>query len=233
IERKYLKSQEGNMISVIDSGLYIFESLDHKNRIITAKIILKNEEKIKNVTILNIDDNNNFIDRIESLEAQFSEFGITLSQDAYVINAEGKKHSLDSLTLPTKLSFATIIKKFEFPENISFWRLGGLALELSRSGINADKFVSYYFKLLLRPLYCMALILFSFCFAYTNVRGVQQFKIIGYGVVTGLCLHGAKEVTSIVLMSEGIGAFFAQLIPIVIIALISLIAIVRLFEFNR
>ena len=51
--------------------------------------------------------------------------------------------------------------------------------------------------------------------------------------MTGLCLHGAKEVTSIVLMSQGIGAFFAQLIPIVIIALISLIAIVRLFEFNR
>ncbi|MDX1916449.1 MAG: LptF/LptG family permease [Rickettsiaceae bacterium] len=231
LERKYLKAKEGNTISVIDSGLYIFESFEEDNRIITAKIILKNEKTIKDVTILRLDPENKFRERIESQEGIFTEQGIKLGQDAYAVDTTEKKTNIPSYILPTNLHFSTIIKKFEFPENISFWKLPKLGQELSKSGINADKFVSYYYKLLLRPIYSITIILLSLCFTVVNTRGTK-FIQVGYGMIAGILVHGCKELSSVIFLANGVGAFFAQFIPIVVIALVSLIAIVKIFEFR-
>ncbi len=233
IERKYAISKKINMISVIDSGLYIFESLESGNRIITSKLILRDEQAIQNVTILNLDFNNRPLDRIESDYAYFLSSGIQLSKNAFIVDKEGVRKNIGDIVLRSNISFSTIIKTFDSPENVSFWRLGGLATELEKAGIRADKFVNYYYKLLFRPIYCTAITLMSCCFLTINPRGMSQWRTLGYGTALGFIAHSAKEIGSIVMFAHGVSSFFAILMPIVIITLGSTLILVRLFAVNR
>ncbi|MDX1924166.1 MAG: LptF/LptG family permease [Rickettsiaceae bacterium] len=230
LERKYFSPKKANMISVIDTGLYIFESFDSGNRIITARIIIRDKSTIKGVTILELDNDNNPINRIESDEARFLDSGIILGSKSFGVTMTGDKIDMANQILKTNLSFSTIIKKFESPENIPFWKLGRLATELNNSGIHADKFVNYYYKLFFRPIYCASIILLSCCFLNINPRGRSRIKLLGYGSILGFVTHSSKEVGSALLISKEFSPFFAQSMPIILIAMVSILVIIQLFE---
>ncbi|MDX2050699.1 MAG: LptF/LptG family permease [Rickettsiaceae bacterium] len=227
----YNNRNGSSKISVADSGLYIFENLDNGNRIISARNILAHGNKIMGATILELDKRNNLISRIESDLIIFHEKKLILSPEAYRISSEGEKEQVGIHELETRLSFKTIIKRFESPENISFWKLSKLSYELSAAGINSEKFVTYYYKLLLRPLYGVTVIFIAASFFELNHRGKSYIKMLSKGAIIGFLIHGSKEIVVAVLASKGFSPFMAQFLPILIIGACAMLFLFREFKF--
>lgn len=230
LERKYLSNKNRNMISVVDSGIYIFESLPDKNRILTARSAIKQKNMLQQLTILEFDKEYNFKSRIDASDAEFIDKTIKLGNIASRLFIDGEKENLAGVILESSLSFSVIMKKFESPENISFWNLESLSTNLANSGIQADKFINYYYKLLFRPIYGIAIILLASCFITLNTRGKSTIKVIGYGSMVGLAIHASREIGSAFLISQSFSAPFAQAIPILVIISISTIILIQKFE---
>jgi lipopolysaccharide export system permease protein len=220
-----------NSMLISGSGLYIHESLNAENRVYTAKNISPSNFTFNEITILILDKKNQLIKKIEADKASLEKNIFELSGSILVTNKFGRE--IETIQeLKTKLDFKYILDKFSSPEKIPFWKLGSLSSHLENSGINADNFINYYYKLLFRPLYAIAVCFLACCFISLNNRTFSNVKLIGMGSIVGLLVHGFKEIFSAYLIANNFSSSVAQIMPLLIIASFSAMIIFHKFENN-
>ncbi len=217
-------------ISLSEGGLYIAENIEGQNRVYIAKTITPNTSTLHNITILILDHENGFIKRLDSSQAVLNNGIIDFISGGTEIDKEGISSSFSHLKLSTNLDISYIVKKFTSPENISFWKLAPLYTQLEKSGIKADKFISYYYKLLFRPIYSLAVVFVAACFINLNPRGKVGIRVMGIGGIIGLLIHSAKEIITAFLLANNFSYSNAQIMPGVIIMIISISIIINKFE---
>jgi len=220
-----------NSMLISGSGLYIHESVAGENRVYTAKNISPSNFTFNDITILILDQKNNLLKKIESDKAVLEKNTFELSGKILVTNKFGEE--IDNVEkLKTLLDFKYILDKFSSPEKIPFWKLGSLASHLESSGINADNFTNYYYKLIFRPIYAIAVCFLACCFISLNNRKLSNVKLIGVGSIVGLMVHGFKEIFSSYLIANNFSSSVAQILPLIIIASASAMIIFHKFENN-
>jgi len=230
LENKIAKIKTINTVSLSDGGLYISEYIDNQHRIYSAKTIAPETFSMSNVTILFLNDDGHFINRIDAKLATLKNKKFDLPLGGSEIDVSGKSVSHTFMSFNTNLDFENILDRFSSPDNISFWKLGNLSHQLINSGINADKFVSYYYKLLFRPIYIVSVILVASCFINLNPRGRIGIRVLGLGAIVGLITHSFREILTAYLISNDSGYVIAQLVPSIIIIVVSITLIVHKFE---
>lgn len=228
------KAEQGGKRSILvaNNGLFLFESRETENRIYTAKSISSEKSTFNDITIIILNQKNKFIKKIESQNAKMQGGKILLDSAAYCTNYKGEDIDCSNKVLDTSLDFKYILSRFSSPENISFWKLGALANNLIKSGIGAEKFVNYYYKLFFRPLYIVSIIFLACCFIRLNNRVHSPFRLIGIGSVIGFIVHSFKEIFSTFLIVNQFSNSVAQLLPVVVLFLISITIIIAKFENN-
>lgn len=230
LEKKYSNQSNNKVIGLSDSGIYLFEQINDQKRVISASYIYVDEKKLENISILFFDINNNFKYRIEAKEAVLEDKVINFSSDAYKIMENGKAYHAIEDQVTTTLDLDTIIKRFESPETISFWSLQELSKNLTNSGINAERFINYYYKLLYRPIYGIAIILLATCFLSVNPRARYGIKSVGVGIIVGFIIHSSREIGAAYLTAHDISIFVSQLLPALIVMIASTIILINKFE---
>ncbi len=230
LEKKITNQRIVNSISIADGGLYISENIDDESRIYITKSLSPETSSLLGITIISLDKNYNFIKRIDSPIAILNNKKLELFQGAIEIDQEGEAKYYPYIVLDTNLDFKYIIDRFSSPENIAFWELGNLAKKLTESGINADKFIFHYYKLLFKPIYILSLIFIAACFIRLNPRNVVGVKMVGSAVIVALIIHSFKEVMTAFLFANNFSFALAQLIPIIIIITLSTSMLLHKFE---
>ena len=230
IEKKITNNRTINSISLSDSGIYISEIINNEHRIYLAKTLSPETDSISGLTILALDEDYKFLKRIDTNIALLKEGKLKLIFGGIETTNDGEIKNHPYLTLHTNLDFKYIIDRFSSPENILFWKLGSLSAKLVQSGINADRFISYYYKLLFKPLYIISIVFIAACFINLNPRNIVGIKMVSTAIIVGLVIHSLREIMTAFLIANNFSFAISQLIPVTIIIASSITVILHKFE---
>ncbi|AAU04213.1 LptF/LptG family permease [Rickettsia typhi] len=211
------KALSGGLIS--ESGLLFFESLNEHNQIIQTQFIDVAEQKLNNITILFIDNNNSFLKRIDAL------YGIIKNKKLYLnrvkVSMKDETKSYNNLTIQTNLSINSLVNKFMRPEMVSIWALPKLINELLNSGLSAINYQIYYYKQLFKPIMMMATVILASCFISLKQRCNAQEKILILGLFSGFIAYSLSEILLKILTYNNLSLIAAILLPSLLIFFIS------------
>jgi lipopolysaccharide export system permease protein len=222
LESQYLGIRH-NVATLSNKGIIAKESLGDEIRIVTAEKLSKSDNSLTNVSIFIInfqhDDFGNNIKRLYAKKAYCFANKWEL-RDGF---DQQKLENFTNYDIHTRLTFKDLEESFSSPEIISFWRLPGFINRMHDSGLSTIKYLNYYFKLLLRPLMLVVLVIFASSFISLNSRTNYQSFLIVMGLVSGFMLYFFSFILTSFLTAQSVHSFFASLIPIIVIFAISCI----------
>ena len=96
--------------------------------------------------------------------------------------------------LATNLTRTEVAQAFVAPETVSFWKLGALAEQVERAGLDATPYRLRYQQLIASPVLLAAMVLVAACFSLRLFRmgGVQQ--MVYGGVAAGFVLYVSTKI---------------------------------------
>lgn len=231
MEAKLLK-RRSNIASISGSGIMIAEDYKRERRIVTARSVDIAANKLHGVTILFIDEDNNFISRLDAEEASLHKGRFMLHNvknfDSRL--GSGSSEVEKSRDCETSISIDRFTKSLASPEHVSFWRLPLLIQKLKQAGMPALRYQVYYYKQLFKPLMMMTVCFMAFCFINPKQNRLGGAQIVALGVFMGFIVYLMSEICIVILMNQGFDVIVANLCPMVVIILLSIFAILHLHE---
>lgn len=218
LEAKLMKKTTNEAI-ISKSGLLFFKNLNGKNQIIQTQFINVPEKKLNNVTILFIDDNNNFLKRIDASYGIIEDKSLHLNR-VKLFTKDGVT-TYNNLNIPTNLSINNLVNKFIQPEMVSIWNLPRLIEELFNSGLPIINYQIYYYKQLFKPVMMIATIIFASCFINLKQRDNSQEKMLILGLFSGFIVYSLSEILLKILTYNNLSLIAAILLPSMLIFFIS------------
>lgn len=221
--------KQSSSVAISKTGILVLEKDEIGKRVIIAKTILEDDKKLLNSTILIFDDENNFLERIDS------DYLIVQDEQIMLVNNVIENSVLNSsfkekIFIPTKLTFENITKRFKYPENVSFWKLGEYVTVLSPSGINTERFSTYYYKLISKPFFTIACALLGLCFIALEERRKNTNRIMSKGIILGFIIYGSTSILTRILVFKDISPALGNLLPILLIMSFSIFYLTHKFE---
>jgi len=218
LESKLMKKTPNEAI-ISKSGLLFFEALNGENQIIQTQFINISEKKLNNVTILFIDNNNNFLKRIDALYGIIENKFLHLNRVKVFTKDGASTHN--NLIIPTNLSISNLVNKFIQPEMVSIWSLPKLIDELLNSGLPIINYQIYYYKQLFKPIMMMATVILASCFVSLRQRDNSQEKMLIFGLFSGFIVYSLSEILLKILTYNNLSLIAAILLPSTLIFFIS------------
>lgn len=213
---------------VSQSGIFFYEKFDNSHRIIEAGSINALKKELTELTILIVDSDNNFLQRLDSDRAILDNGNFILNKPTIVDRRDMFKQ--ESIILPTQLTVESLVQRFTSPELILIWNLPSAIEKFSKSGIATTNYELYYYKQLLKPIVMAAMVLLACWFISSNNRDNKNTRTIIYGLIIGIAAFFSIEISSRFLAIGGFDPFFACLLPALAIILISNFVILHFQE---
>ncbi len=214
--------------AIFKTGIYFHERFMETNRVIYAKSIDEETNKIRDLSIMITDKQNNLIEHIESPEAILENYTFN------ILNAMSVKtgiiQKIDQIKIPTNISIKNMMIQFNRPETVQFWNLGSMINKFIESGFTVTKYQLYYYKLILRPLSMLALAMVACCFICINPRDKKNRTNLILGISSGVFSYFILELLYRVLAYSNIMPLLSVLLPILVIIMISNFVILHLHE---
>ncbi|XVN42987.1 MAG: LptF/LptG family permease [Candidatus Rickettsia vulgarisii] len=210
IEAK-LTNKISNDFIVYKSGLLFLEQEENTKKILQVKIIDIHNNKLNHFTLLILDNNNNFLKRIDAPSAVIANNKIEIS-NAKIYDGQSfqeEKHVI----IPTNLSISKLLDEFTNPEMISIWDLPDLIKQLVESGVPTLSYQIYYYKQLLKPIIMSVMVILASCFFSLKQRDNSQDKILILGLFIGFIVYFILEISFKILSHNNITPFLTILLP--------------------
>ncbi len=214
-----------NNITVGPNGIFFFETFDQHRRIIQADSIDIKNRSLKYLTIVNIDHDNNLLNRIEANNAILDNHKLILESAEYLF--PDRKKIEEKLELKTSVLIENLIEKFTAPEYIYVWNLRAVINRFAKMGIVTLNYELYYYKQLFRPLVALAMTFMSCLFVSLNVRDASINKKATTAVVFGIFMFFAQEIIVRLLAHNLVYSVLASSAPVLIIIFISIYTILH------
>lgn len=215
-------------VVVSQNGIFFYEEFDNSHRIIKADSINIEQKELGNLTILIVDSDNNFLQRLDAQRVILDNGNFYLYHPA--IASRDRMSKQDSIILPTNLTIDSLAQRLTEPELIYIWNLKDAINRFTKSGIATSDYELHYYKQLLKPLVMSTMVLLACWFISVNSRDNKQTKTIIYGLLTGIVAFFAIEISSRFLVVSGFDAFLACLLPALIIILLGNFVILHFQE---
>ncbi len=227
VESRITGSKKQKLI-ISPNGLYFTENNDAAKKIIRAKAINIKHKAFSDVTILFVNENNNFIKRIDSPRGVLKDGKMVLKKPK-IITSEETTYQPEFI-LPVTLTMSGIIDSFKQPEMIHLWHLRSEIDQFAQSGISALKYQLYYYKQIFKPLSMMAMACIACWFVSMNLRDNSNSRVVVQGLIVGLSAYFFLQVTFRIVAHSGIAPAIATLLPILFIIIISSFVILHFQE---
>ncbi len=228
LENKILR-KNNNAALLIDSGVMVAEKYGAEKRFISVQGVDVERKALSNVTILFVDENNDFIDRIDAKEAIIEDNTIKLFK-VQIFGKELIPILHDSFIVSTALNINRFTANLIAPEYISFWDLPKKIQKMDEVGMPTVKHRLYYYKQLFRALMMVSFALFAACFTSKRQTRKQNTRKIFFSVAVGFTIYLFSEIAVAILAYNGIAPMIATLLPILLIMLVSVFMILHLHE---
>ena len=210
------------------SGIFFFETEGNINRIIQAKSINPIKDELYDILILNVDDKNNLVSRLDSPKAILRGGDFELFNP--ILTTQNSTIPMEKLKVATKLTINNLMEQFIPPELISVWNLRSSIDKFSNSGLSTTSYKLYYFKQLFKPLIMVAMTCLACWFVSLNIRDNSQVKIIFIGSMVGIVAYFLLELIPRILAFGGIEPMYAILLPVIFMILFSNFVILHFQE---
>jgi lipopolysaccharide export system permease protein len=176
------------------SGFWVRQLSDEGQAIINAKTSSRQGLELGGVTILRMDKDGHFRDRIEAKAASLQS-GAWRLQEARLYAEGVPPVDHDVFEIKTNLTPAEVRENFATPDAVSFWQLPTYIDRSENTGLAATGYRVEYFRLLAQPFYLVAMVLLAAAVSLRLFRfgGVQ--KMVLSGIAAGFLLYILAKAT--------------------------------------
>lgn len=210
------------------TGVFFYESLIDSHKIIKANGLNLNNKELTGVTILIIDSENNFLQRIDAEKAILDNGYLELFNP--VMERGQGLDSKIAVKLPTALSINELMDTFTAPEMILFWNLKPAINKFAKSGLQTTNYEIYYYQELFKPLFMAAMVFLACWFISLNTRTNIGPKIIAYNLVKGVVIFFTMQIVTRLMAYNGVNIILASLLPSLAIIFVSNFVILHFQE---
>jgi lipopolysaccharide export system permease protein len=217
-----------NNFIVSQSGIFFFEDYQKINRIIQARSFNSAKGELSDVLILNVDEQNNLISRIDSPKAILSDGNFMLTSAKTITNESVENN--DVIYVPTRLTVSSLMQQFLPPELIPIWQLKNSIEKFANSGLPVVGYKIYYYKQLFKPLFMTCMVFLACWFTSLNVRNNYGPKVMMMGILVGVITYFLLEIIPRILAYGGFDPMYSILLPILFIIMISNFVILHFQE---
>ena len=237
-ERRTYSSND-NLIVMNNMGLWFMENTTNGYNIIRADRIGKdNFQILNNVTIYNLDQDFNFIRRLDSAkiiinekkwlltEAQITQEKESLSPDMKTNDKSSLEISLDS-----SININNLKDYFTDVNTVSFWNIMKTIKIHNSRGYSAEELRIKLHKYLTLPFYLFAMILASTTFTIGSNKQYNTFMYLFFGTILGVCIYFLNDLSISLGLSNRLPLAISVWSPVGLIISLSTINIIRINEY--
>ena len=191
-EVEYFDKQSNNSV-LQGAGLWLKDySRDH-NLIVHAKKLSPTDRNFHDVTIFQFSETNQFTKRIDASSGELADDFWKLS-GVRVVGPDQPHQEMETLTMPTRLSWAKLEESFASPESMPVWRLPSFIRLLEDAGFSAAAHRVQFHIALAAPLAMAAMVLIAAGFAIRPPRRGGLLALMTMAATAGLGFHLLTQV---------------------------------------
>ncbi len=229
----YFKNEKEDFLE-LKNGLWLKQKNIETNNgeiIIKASKVYKDILIFDDVVLIYIDDNDNFIKRINARTIRLMDNNTWIANDNYII-IEGKElEFVKEIVIPTNLTkkfiSKTIQNDYESMYNISFWKLRSSIQELKQSGFNTLKFEIRYYYLMTVPFLFAIMILISAYFGIVNTRNNKKYISVIQGIAVGFIIFISHNIIVELSNAERLTVIDGSVLTVLLFIIISIALLIK------
>jgi len=237
-QEKRLYSSNDNLIVMNKMGLWFMEnSIDGYNIIRADKIESNDFAKLTNVTIYNLDQNFNFIKRLDSKKVLINQKKWSLIDTQITkekeLSSNDKKSNNDflvSIDFNSSIDINNLKNYFTDVNTVSFLEMLKTIKTLNSRGYSADELRIKYHKYLSLPFYLFAMILVSTTFTMGANKQYNTFMYLFFGTILGVCIYFLNDLSISLGLSNKLPLTTSVWSPVGLVIFLSVINLIRINE---
>ncbi len=205
-----------DVVLMSKDGIIIFDhpqdNTDVKYIISVAHLEATSDKDIvlDRVSYILVDDKYSFIKRLDAKEAKLLKHKWVLKN---VIERVPKKENtfMPYMDLSSNFKPQEFFNSFQQPKYIPTWKLPIFIKTLERLGIMSEKYLLYFYKLMLKPLCVLGVVCIAASFALKTQRMSRTGSIIALGTVVGIIMFFILEYFSRIIILPDIAMNFLMI----------------------
>ena len=214
------------LAALTKNGIWIKEKNLEKNNIIRAAYL--ENEKLVNITIFELDKNNNFIKRIDAKSADISTLKWSLN-NVKIIDNEGKilSRNIDNLSYISMYDIKKIKSLYSNLDTISFWNLEKEIKLLEDRGYSSSEMRSKLQRSLAFPFFLLSMILLSGVFTLGMRLKENNWTYIFVAIITSVLVFYFNDFSAALGKTDKLPVEVSVWMPIVIIFIFGAVGLIH------
>jgi len=229
----YFKNEKEDLLELSNGLWFKQKNLETKNGdiIIRALSVYKGLLVFNNAILIYIDDNDNFIKRINTKVLRLNNNNTWSAINNYVIEEGKEMKFVDEIVIPTALTTKfvskTIKNEYESMYNISFWNLRSSIKDLKESGFNTLKFEIMYYYMMTIPFLFAIMILISAYYGIVNARDNKKYISIIKGIAVGFTIFVVHNIIVELTNAKKLTVLDGSVLIVLIFILLSIVLLMK------
>lgn len=227
----YFRNEKDDLLELKNGIWFKQKNLkDNGTIVIKASKVYKDILLFSNVILIYIDENNNFVKRINSQNIKLNN-NEWISADNYIIQEGKNTEFIKLLKIPTNLTqkfvSKTIQNDYESLYNISFWKLRSSIKDLKESGFNTLKFEVRYYYLMTVPFLFAIMIFISAYFGIVSTRSNKKYISIIKGIAVGFIIFISHNVIVELTNAQRLTIFDGSVLIVLVYIILSILLLLK------
>lgn len=227
----YFRNEKEDLLELKNGIWFKQKNLeDNGTIVIKASKVYKDILLFNNVILIYIDENNNFVKRINSQNIKLNN-NEWISADNYIIQEGKNTEFIKLLKIPTSLTqkfvSKTIQNDYESLYNISFWKLRSSIKDLKESGFNTLKFEVRYYYLMTVPFLFAIMIFISAYFGIVSTRSNKKYLSIIKGIAVGFIIFISHNVIVELTNAQRLTIFDGSVLIVLVYIILSILLLLK------
>lgn len=225
IKGKYEKEQD-YLAAVTVNGIWIKERRLNKNFIIRSQNL--KDDSLTNLTIYEFDNDNNFIKRIESENADISSKNWNL-KNSKIIDKNGKiiEENIKSLSYNSQYDVQKIKSLYSNLDTISFWNLNEEIKVLEERGYSTGEMRAKLQRSFAFPFFLLSMVLLSGVFTLGTKVKESNWHYIFVAILASVLIFYLNDFSAALGKTDKLPVEISVWMPIVIIFIFSSVGILH------
>jgi len=212
-------------------GFWLRDIRPDKVLVIRASRVRQNKKEVTldNVSVFELDENNQFLRQNEARVGTLKDGILTLKKPFIIDTVAESGQEKQQAFFETDLSLERILEKFDEPQTMSFWRFPHFIRFLKESGFTSVTHEMYWHELIAFPAILIAMILISIVFAIhpSSRQGKVLFRVL-IAILSGFFLYFMTRVTNVLGQSHSMPMILAAWGPALIVIPLCLSALLHM-----
>ena len=210
-----------------ETGIWIRHLNINGPEVLKIDRVNEKDSSLEKIMILEYDNNNNYLGRIDAKNGKFVNNGIQLN-DVIFMRLDKPVENVTTTIYPTTLTQKDFFDTNMPPEALSFWEIPSYVKLLEKSGLSSSKYQLYWQSLVAKIVWLAAMVVLAATCSLRYTRRSGTSIIIGIGVSLGFLLYFLSVITYTMGQSGTLPTVFAAWAPVIVSSFLGITALLHL-----